>query len=144
MKASDLSRHAMTECCLILCGAYIGSGVYREVFKNRMDPSTVVKVEQEGENFANILEWEVWQQARHAPALAKWFSPCRFISPSGAVMIQAMTTPCLKRDLPRRVPGFLTDMKQDNRGWLDGRVVCHDYGNILIGGGAALKKADWL
>lgn len=143
MKVSGLGDHAAWQCCYMMCGEYIGGGLYRNVFRSRLNPDEVIKVEMEGGCFSNVHEWEVWQQVQFAPALAKWFAPCKFISPAGSVMIQARTTPCAKKDLPEKVPGFLTDLKVENWGWLGDRVVCHDYGNILIGVDKRLKKVKW-
>lgn len=130
----------------LLVGNHIGGGAYRQVFHSRIDPLTVVKIEADSGSFANVHEWEVWDQMQYGP-LKKWFAPCLSISPCGAVMIQAATTPASKRDLPKKVPGFLTDLKSENWGWikdkLGERIVCHDYGNILIGQSSKLKKADW-
>lgn len=144
MKVSKLSDHAAWQCCYMMCGAYIGGGAYRQVFRSRFNAEEVIKVEMEGGDFANIHEWEVWQQVQRAPSLAKWFAPCKFISPAGSVMIQAKTSPCSKKDLPKKVPGFITDLKVSNWGWYKDRVVCHDYGNILIGADKKLKKANWI
>lgn len=126
----------------MLLGRFIGSGSYRKVFHSRIDASVVIKVETESGHFANIMEWEVWNQVEHSPA-GKFFAPCISISPCGIVMIQAKTTPVSIKDLPKKVPGFVSDITPRNWGWYKGRVVCHDYGNILVEQSSALKKAKW-
>lgn len=44
------------------------------------------------------------------------------------------------------MPVFLTDFKPENFGLLNGRVVCHDYGNHLLherGMSTAMRNAPW-
>jgi hypothetical protein len=143
MKVSKLTDHVAWQSLYMMCGSHIGGGTYRQVFRSRFNAEEVIKVEMGSGDFANIHEWEVWQQVQYHAPMAKWFAPCKFISPAGSVMIQAKTLPCSKKDLPKMVPGFLTDLKADNWGWIGDRVVCHDYGNILIGVDKKLKKAKW-
>lgn len=142
MKVSKLSDHAAWQCCYLICGSYIGSGAYRKVYRNRIDAKSVIKIEEDSAQFSNIKEWEMWNQCMYGP-LKKWFAPCLSISPSGQVLIQAKTTPCSPRDLPKKVPAFFTDLKCENWGWYKGNVVCHDYGNLLLTSGSKLKKAQW-
>lgn len=127
----------------VLIGKKIGQGAYRYVYHCRIDPKLVVKFEGTARNFANAHEYDIWMQLQHT-AMEKWVAPCRFISPCGSVLLQDKTTPVLdKKDLPRKVPELFGDLKQDNWGWLNGRVVCHDYGNFKAVAGWRLKKADW-
>lgn len=137
------NKLAIKELSRIMLGPEIGSGAYRTVYKHGMDVNLVVKLETTQNKFANILEYEVWDQVKDYPKLAKWFAPCVRISPNGLVLIQVRTTPIAPAQLPKMVPGFLTDFKAENWGMLKGKPVCHDYGNIIIGKSEKLKRADW-
>lgn len=123
----------------------LGYGSGREVYACRVRPELVVKLEAERYSFQNIREWEVWQSIQYTP-WAKWFAPCESISPNGSALLQRRTTPVPEGRLPDRVPVFLTDLKPDNFGMFEGRVVCHDYGNHLMlenGMTNRMKKAQW-
>lgn len=126
----------------MIVGSFIGEGAYRKVYASCFDPTEVIKIEVEAGHFANVKEWEIWNQVQYGP-LAKWFAPCYRISPNGILLSQARTTPASRKDMPKKVPGFITDLKPMNWGWYKDRVVCHDYGNILIGSGSKLKNANW-
>jgi hypothetical protein len=144
MKAiSEFSPYVEREFAHMVAGRLIGTGAYRKVYVNRLDEETVVKVESESGDFANVIEWEVWRDVKDHTAIAKFFAPCHFISPSGGVLIQSRTSPISFSDLPKRVPGFITDFHSRNWGLLNGRPVCHDYGNILFESDSGLKKAKF-
>jgi hypothetical protein len=137
-----LTENTRSEACFLLVGEYISGGAFREVFRNRIDAESVIKIEEGSGNFCNIKEWEIWSQVQYG-AISKFFAPCLHISPNGTVLIQAKTMPIAKRDLPKKVPAFMTDLHARNWGWYKGRAVCHDYGNILFEQGSNLKKAIW-
>lgn len=151
-----LTPYIKSQLANMIMGAKLGKGAYRTVFVNRIsgigpgkknmpnygDKKTVIKLEGTGGNFANIIEWELWNHVADGPT-AKWFAPCYQISPSGGALIQARTYPITDAQLPKRVPGFFSDLKKDNWGLFEGRVVCHDYGNILWEKGSKLKVAKW-
>lgn len=44
-------------------------------------------------------------------------------------------------DLPKKVPYFFTDQKLENYGFINGHLVCHDYGTILMTKGWSLRLA---
>lgn len=128
----------------IVCGKKIGSGIGRKVFTNRLDPTTVIKIETRGGSFQNIMEWEVWDYVKGSKAISAWFAPCVAISPSGLVLVQKRTAPARERDFPRRVPKCFTDMKRENWGFVGNKLVCHDYGYIASSGiTTKTKKAVW-
>lgn len=129
----------------LMCGKRLGFGVGREVYENRQDPTTVIKFELGSQSFQNVIEWEVWFTVKDSD-YAHWFAPCVDISPCGVILIQKRTEPCRREDLPKRMPAFLTDLKAENFGLIDGKLVAHDYGytNLYCNGiNAKTHKADW-
>lgn len=97
----------------------------------------VVKVEKPGGSHQNHAEWLIWSHVETTP-LAKWLAPCISISPCGLYLIQARVDPLRTKEIPTHLPAFLQDVTRDNLGWLDGRIVCCDYG----WGVGALTKAS--
>lgn len=129
----------------LLVGERLGRGVGREVFACALSPELVLKFEVKGKSFQNALEWEVWQTFQYAPKLAKWLAPCVAISACGSVLVQKRTYPLRESALPRSVPSWLSDLKPDNWGELDGLPVCHDYGypHGLIAWKPGMQKTGW-
>lgn len=126
----------------VLTGEFLGSGVGRSVYVHRPNDAMVVKIEQEGGSFQNIKEYETWQAAVGTP-LERWLAPCIYISLCGGVLIQARTRPLLQSELPEKIPTCLTDVKPENFGWLEDRVVAHDYGLLRPSGTVRLRKVQW-
>jgi len=122
----------------------IGRGTAREVFANRLDPDTVWKVEDTGRSFQNVNEWEYWKHVELSE-MSLWLAPCVAVSATGSILLQKRTYPVPIGDLPKKVPAVFTDLKTSNWGMYDGRVVCHDYGKLLLDANADMKlrKADW-
>jgi hypothetical protein len=126
----------------LVCGDLIGEGAFRKVYAHRGDPTVVVKVEEGGRSFSNIIEWETWQQLQYMK-LGEWLAPCLDISSAGSVLIQRRALPVRRGELPDRVPKIFTDLKIENWGMLDGKVVCVDYGNLIFPAPSATRKAEW-
>lgn len=127
----------------LLCYEQIGSGIARAVWRSKVLPNSVIKVEENAVSFQNIAEWQLWEAVKDTE-FAKWFAPCEWISANGAVLIQARTTPAAK--YPDRLPVFLTDTKRANYGMHKGRFVCHDYGKHLMlenGMTKRERKVEW-
>lgn len=144
-----MSDETLNESCIksgavnILFGRLIGEGCYRKVYLSKLNANSVVKAEVGGRSFSNIKEWEIWQEVENT-SLEKWLAPCIHISADGTVMIQRMTNPISKKDLPKKIPAFLAkDLKEENWGWYQGRAVCHDYGNAHLTEGQKLVTAKW-
>jgi hypothetical protein len=108
------------------CGKHLGGGIAREVYEVLGQPDQVAKVEQRSGSFQNVLESEIWQAVMFTK-WARWFAPVIRISSSGIVLIQAKTAPLPPDRHPRELPNFFTDLKPENFGLFEGRVVCHDY-----------------
>jgi len=123
----------------ILCGDKLGEGTTRRVYVCRLNEQYVVKVEPRGTAFQNVEEWKAWwwacgHQKRH------WLAPCEFISPCGLILIQQRVTPLRRGEHPRTIPAWLADLKKENFGMLDGKVVACDYGTVLSGFREASSK----
>lgn len=140
MSLHDLSKHALTDLGYLFVGDVIGSGMSRTVYEFNIDPTKVVKIETARQRFQNVMEWELWNECRECPALAKYLAPCRYISDCGIVLIMDKTQPLRATEIPKSLPAFLTDHKVENFGLLDGKVVCHDYGFVIKNLSERLKK----
>lgn len=144
MNQFDLSERMLSEFTQMFLGKRLGNGIDREVYVFELDHTRVVKIENTtSDRFQNVREWLTWQGAKEAKNLARWLAPCYHISDSGSFLIMERTTPVTRRDVPKRVPKFLGDLKYTNWGRLaDGRVVCHDYGtNLALEHGLSLKTS---
>lgn len=113
----------------LLASEKISYGRDRNVYASHVFPDAVVKVENRGDNhFSNVLEWLIWQEFE-GTKWEKWLAPCRWISASGIVLIQAKCEPLPLERRPRRVPAWMADLKGENWGLYKGRPVCFDYAN---------------
>lgn len=121
----------------------LGSGQYRIVYGLRHLPDLVVKVEKEEGCFHNIREWDTWQTVQYQKTRAQWLAPCVAISPCGLFLLQKRTTPVTLKELPEKVPAFLTDRKVGNFGRIDRRIVCHDYAFTIVDLSVRMVKAKW-
>lgn len=135
----------------LICGEKLGRGISREVFRCAFDPTMVFKFEKDAGSFQNIIEWETWQTVRHTAGFktdyAQYFAPCIGISPCGTILAQKAARKIDRAELPAELPSFFTDIKQENFGVIDGKIVCIDYGNTLLmtkGLNNKKRKADWL
>ena len=133
-----------TEFFLTFAGGFIASGVYRTVYRCRIDDSLVIKIEKSGGLFCNVNEWKMWELAQYDP-ISKWLAPCVAISPRGTVLLQKRTTPASK--FPAKIPIQLGDTHRGNYGMLGSRFVCHDYGGgrtTLLGNQSRrMHKVKW-
>ncbi len=132
-----------------LCEGSVGIGTSRSVYNFRLAENMVIKIEnnKEGFFFYNASEFDVWTNIKiKHPELSKFLAPCVRISSCGRILLQEKTTPITKEELPKRIPGFIFDLKRENWGKLaDGRVVCHDYANhsFFSKADTRLVKPNW-
>jgi hypothetical protein len=129
----------------LLCDEVIYHGMSREVWSSALFPDCVVKVEDRAAFFQNVIEWETWQRVKDT-WLARWFAPCRWISPNGSILVMERTRPAADRDYPAKMPVFLNDFKRRNYGMVGKNLVCHDYGiSSLMDWGMSKRmvKANW-
>jgi hypothetical protein len=119
----------LKDCILgALVGDEIGKGAFRTVYP--VTDELVLKVETSSRSFCNEHEWSIWQEVEGG-MWAKWLAPCVSIDEFGAALTMRRTTPMTDRQWAalKQVPNFLCDLKQANWGMLNGKPVCHDYGN---------------
>lgn len=135
----------------MLLGDKIGEGQYREVYDCYPCPQYVVKVEA-SHGFCNMKEFEIYMEIKEdCPELLKWLARPVSISKCGSVMIQEKTNRIHHSMLPKHIPTWITDEKISNWGEIDGKIVCHDYGNNFISragfmtkkGKMKMKMARW-
>ena len=51
----------------MMLGAVLGAGESRIVFQNKLDSSTVIKVERRSKSFHNVAEWDTWNNFIDTP-----------------------------------------------------------------------------
>lgn len=112
-----------------MIGEKLGEGEHRDVHVFLPDTTKVIKIDKSGTYFANVSEWTLWGEV-HGTKLQRWFAPVFGISSSGLFLVQARTQPVGK--LPKRLPAFFADIKRSNFGYLDGRLVAHDYAHHQV------------
>ncbi len=129
--------HLFADMVDFILGKNLGNGETRKVYQCGFDRAVVVKVEsphkEHGIVFDNVHEFTIWTNInKRMPEYAKYLAPCVRISGCGRLLIQKMTTPIAKNQLPKKIPYFLADTHINNWGMLNKRVVCHDYANTFI------------
>lgn len=138
-----MNKAIATDAFNLLCGRKLGSGIHRDVFECKLRPELVVKVETETNyrDFANVREMKFWNDYQHMPAVKKWLAPCHFLSPDGRILLQERVQPILREeDVPEMLPAFITDIKPENFGMLNGQFVCVDYALVVINPVTRLRK----
>jgi len=112
-------------------GNLIGRGSSRAVYEWLPDPKLVLKIETT-KTFQNVMEWEVYAYLAGSK-MEQYLAEPIWIGAYGSVMLMKRTQPINDSQLPKILPDWLSDRKRENFGWLDGKVVCHDYGvsNII-------------
>lgn len=138
-------RAAFEDCFNMLCGEKIGKGIHRTVFECKIRPDLVVKVEDDYMRyFANVMEDKFWTDNQFYKKVADWLAPIEFLSPDARILLMRRVDPLKQSDtLPDKIPSFLSDVKRDNFGWLDGRLVCVDYAWTVPNPSVRLKKVEW-
>ena len=131
----------------MVVGEKIGSGFSRDVYHWTPNSNHVLKVAKSYRGIeANIIEFSTWESleinSEFARIAKQWFAPCMEISGCGRYLIMAKTSPVRPSEAPTVIPSFVTDLKLENIGWLNGRIVFHDYGmNLFTEEAIARKKA---
>lgn len=123
-------RVSVTKAKRELCGKEIGSGSTRVVYECKVNKDYVVKIAFDGPD-ANILEHAVWDYIFACPSIAKWFAECVFLSQNGMVLVQKKVSFPENAEYPKQIPWYFTDIKKNNFGFIDGRLVCVDYSNAF-------------
>ncbi len=140
-----MNKATLVDAFDMLCGKELGRGISRIVFECRLRDDLVVKVEDaHSRYFANVIESKFWSDNQFASAIASWLAPIKFMSPDGRILLQRRCQPLPKNfALPAKLPIFLTDLKRENFGLLDGRLVCMDYALTIASPSVRMVKTDW-
>lgn len=115
---------------------YLGSGSFRDVFA--LDKDRVIKIakpDQSGCRFkgieANIAEFSLYgdvSEGGYYEKIREWLAPVYEISSDGVAIIQARTMPITtNKQIPPKLPRWVTDVKLSNVGILNNKMVFHDY-----------------
>lgn len=118
----------------ILCGKFIGEGQSRIVYDCAILPGYVVKIEKEADTWHNQKEYLFYQSVYYQSEVTKWLCPIKWVSENGRIMIQKKASPITsknRKNLPKRVPAFLSDIKEANYGFIGEQLVCWDYSSSL-------------
>lgn len=130
----------------LLCGEKLGSGIHRDVFECRLRPDLVVKVEtgDEWRNFSNVKEHAFWSDHQDYEKVARWLAPCEYLSPDGRISLQRRVRIATDDDvMPDQLPGFLSDIKRCNYGWIGTQLVAVDYAWTVPAPSIRLRKVEW-
>lgn len=122
-------------------GEKLGEGCSRAVYDYVFDKNWVVKIALTFP-YDNVLEHDIWHIVKDTDD-SKWFAESKWISPSGHLLLQRKTKPCI--ELPDKLPDFFTDIKPSNFGYVGKQLVCHDYAYSLVRyiGRHKTKLVDW-
>lgn len=155
MDVGDLLASSHRELACLLCDELIGQGMSRKVFSSLLLPDCVIKVEERGGFFQNVIEWETWNRVVNTNH-SKWFAQCKWISRNGQVLVMERTRPAAPNEIPDKLPVYLADFKPSNFGISmvprfginknKGKFVCHDYGTNLLferGMSNTTRKVHW-
>lgn len=126
----------------LLCGKKIGSGIHRDVFDCRIRDDLVVKVETEIDHryFANVFEEKFYSDHEHYKKVSDWLAPVEFLSPDGRLLLQKRCDPIKDEEIPDMLPAWMTDIKAENFGRYEGRIVLVDYAMTIPSPSVRLKK----
>lgn len=131
----------------IIVGNGLGAGQNRSVWALEFCPDLVIKYENSGDDFQNVMEWRVWNCVKDTP-LSKWFAPCVALSPNGIWLVQKKITFPAADKYPKTMPDFFPDTQYVNYGLFEGRWVACDYGTPsfawLLSRHIRLSKVKWL
>jgi len=129
----------------MLAGELIGRGAYREVYHCKLRPDLVVKVEIHNDNgyrtFHNVHEMAFWQDHQYYDKVSRWLAPCEYLSPDGHILLMKRATPLAShKEIPAKLPSFITDVKETNFGKIDGKVILVDYALTISNPSLRLRK----
>lgn len=143
----DLPNVVKADLVRMMLGDRVGLGASREVYQFMANGRWIIKLEVR-DTFQNVHEHEVWKLVRDTK-WRRWFAPVVMVSECGQCLVMEQTVPLpLKAKRPAMMPSFFDDLKPENFGTFEGRIVCHDYGlTKLLSQGldhARMVKARWV
>lgn len=132
----------------LICDQHMGSGSRRDVWGCSWLPDVVFKFEPSEGDFANIAEWEFWNEVKDQPWQRQWLAPCLAISPCGGVLAMKRCDRVELDRLPKEVPVWVTDQKLANWGMMEDkehghRAVLVDYHMTISTLNKRTKRPDW-
>ena len=78
----------------------------------------------------NFIECCLWEMYHDDPLGRKWLAPVTGYTQDFRAIIMRKTEPITDAEMPEKVPTFLDDVKSQNWGRMDDKIVCHDYGSL--------------
>jgi len=140
-----IQNKSYTKSISILCGEFINSGVYRDVYVCKLNPKFVIKIEKDPSIcvFSNVNEWINYVNTTEWREFNRWLAPCRMINETGTILIQDRVYHKKRKDYPKYIPNILTDTKLSNYGWIEDNFVCCDY-PTFIQSGYKMKYVKWI
>ena len=126
----------------MLCGEKLGEGLHRTVYACKIRPDLIVKVEHDVDfrNFMNVFEDQFYADNEYFKKVSDWLAPIEFLSPDGRLLMMKRCDPIKDEEIPDRLPSWMTDIKADNFGRLNGRIVLVDYALNIKSPNTRLKK----
>ena len=122
-------------------GEFLGSGGHRNVYMFNLIPNTVIKIEFRG--FQNMTEHLISSELEytiHNNSIAR----VKYISNHGRVSIQEYASDLEDSDIAifnkTKYLNIFTDIKRENIGKIDNRIVFRDYGLVLLPDYSKVKK----
>lgn len=130
----------------LLIGNYIGEGEYRTVYECCLRDDLVAKIEKPEKRhaFANVHEFSIWQEYKEIEAVRMWLAPIYIMSDCAQILLQSKVS-SVPVDFvwPDKLPSFLGDIKRENFGWFENRLVCIDYANTVFKANTRMKAVKW-
>lgn len=130
----------------LICGEQLGEGLYRDVYVLKQDANYVVKIERSMAacDFANATEFRNYINNKELKSFSQWLAPCELISQTGQVMIQRRVSHGKRKDYPKKIPAYFTDLKLKNFGFINDKFVCCDYSFLVFPDGSfKMRQAKW-
>lgn len=118
-------------------GDIIGQGRTRTVYALLDKPEWCLKVGNEEALHSEFRNQGVIEKA----GLGRWIAPCEWRD--GHFMMRR-TSPASRDNYPASLPAIFVDLKYENWGMLDGRLICHDYALVReTSRPAAVRSVKW-
>lgn len=116
----------------------IGTGLTRDVYRYNIQTNLVIKIEGNSvkrNSFQNVKEYLFTKELEYCEEI-KYIAKTFDISENGKYIIQEyardVTDDEWNNFIADRSPSFLTDLKRENVGVIDDRIVVRDYGSAIM------------
>ncbi len=143
------SPHLSRELMELIGETHMGSGSTRDVWSSEIFPDVVFKFEPQAHSFANVAEWDLWDESLSFPEMNKWLAPCVGISPCGSILVMKKCEPLDVERIPKQIPAWAADVKTSNWGMFEckehgHRAVMMDYHITISQRSKRMKNAHWI